>query len=400
MHPINLFGVGIGDEPVGPHVLPHHRPTLEIARGGFGEQRLFITELADDVRIGKNAFPQLGIAAAVLLLEFLIFKQAAEPAIEVFLAADERIVPALGIPALEVFGIAPAEVVVPNRTQLELAVAVFVKESAKAVTIDLLGQLGHEVVVDKGGRVDISPVASLFIQEIRPHDGGIHFIEVLAQPVALFQGDLLFLRAHESVQVAAVERKPAFARPQAVFFKDVPPGDFRFLIVMRLQSSQVQPARGDLDALHQQINAVVVRMAQWAVAVVEEQLYKMRPWCVIAHIAGQLISQGVAHQRLIGVRPMQHPVVFFWHAQQGFFAVGAIFLEDMEAIAFLGERLRARAPDFDIDAGIEKVGAGDLIPSIRRFVDEGEVGDGLFVGADGLIKLIDDHQRQIGGKGR
>src|SRR3989442_10178631 len=64
-------------------------------------------------------------------------------------------VPAVGLAALKVIGVAEREVPVPDRRRLDFSVTALMEEVTEAITVDLLGKLDDPMLIGKGVQIHV-----------------------------------------------------------------------------------------------------------------------------------------------------------------------------------------------------------------------------------------------------
>ncbi len=102
-----------------------------------------------------------------------------------------------------------------------------------------------------------------------------------------------------------------------------------------VQRLALHPVVAELEPVHQHVHAVV--------APVQAQVHEPRPRGEAADPARRPVRDDVAHQRLVVVRRVEHPVVVLGHAEQR----GVV--GQLERVRLLREHLRGLAAGLDLD---------------------------------------------------
>ena len=172
---------------------------------------------------------------------------------------------------------------------------------------------------------------------------------------------------------ARVWRHPASFKVSldAVHFHDVPAGELVARSVRRKQRGNVHAVVVALDVLHQHVHAAVVA--------IDEEFAVPPTGGVAPDFVPHLIDDGVAHQGLVGIRPVKNPIVLRRHPQKRNVVVGPEGILGFQRVRLLGEKLRGRATDFDGDLAVVLVGG-----VVQRIEPAFQVGH-LHVGDDARI---------------
>ena len=138
-----------------------------------------------------------------------------------------------------------------------------------------------------------------------------------------------------------IGRRPAAAKvpSELVHLEDVPTSELVACCVGGQQGGNVHAVDVALDVFHEHVDAAVVA--------VDEQFAVPPPRRVPAELRSQLENDGVAHQGFIGVGPVEDPIVFLRHAEQGHVVVFALGGLSLQRVRFLWKHLRRRPSDFD-----------------------------------------------------
>ncbi len=391
LHPPDLLAEGPGDVPVRPDVLTQDAPAVEVPCRRLIEQRRIVLDGPHQPVGREQLAPQAEPAIGVAQPELGVLEQPAP--VGVIALADQPVVPAGGAPALEIVRVAEREVVVPGGAHIELAVAVLVHVRAQAKAVDVLGQLDDDVIVDEGADVDEFGVAADRVPELRAVEGRLERVEIVPDPV------LLALRQFGAVRVVVDQALPPargerlIVAVEFVFLDDVPAGNLRVGVVARLDLRDIHAVRADLDFLHEHVHAHVVAHADDRIIRVEEHLDEARARRVAARFIGPLVGQHVAHERLVGVGPLEDPVRFGRETEDRDVPVVAPLVARLEMVLLFRESGRALAPDIDGRGAGEIDRAGEGGPAPRRRVDE-EAVCGNRVCAYPSAERIDDGDRQ------
>ena len=292
--------IGAQNAPAVGNLLPEIRIAWPVRVAGWSDDGIAVDEAAEpDVFNGSHAFRLVGP------------------------------IPAIGLAALKVVGVAEAQVPVPDRLRLHLPVAILAVVTAQAIPIDLLGELDNPVLIDERvdidvGRVVIGAGAS---QPVGSVEVGFKAIQVAAQPrhlrmvrivIQIPRLGLVHLQAFPRKSVMARRAEVQVTRAVLVLFEHVTARDGRLVGVRRRQLGDIHPIVAHLDLLNQQHHAVVIaRVSQLPAAFVAEDFHETTAHGVVAHLLEELERQEVVHHALVCPRIAQLPIRLRRHAEDG-----------------------------------------------------------------------------------
>ena len=291
--------------------------------------------------------------------------------------------PGVGLKARSVVAVAPVgvakpKVVVPPRTHHNFApvrILLFVEVGAESVSVNVLGDFVGEIHLDERLGVDVRSVPEHGVGEVAPGQGVLERREVVfdvvqLQGVQIVRFGFVHLDGLDFAAQLGIWGIPAtfVIALNAVHLHDVPTGQFVARRVRRKQRGDVHSVVVALDVLHEHVHPAVIP--------VDVQLAMPVPRRVAPQNRPHLVDDGVANERLVGVRAMKDPVVLDRQPRQRHIVVGPCRILGFQGVGLLGEKLGGRAPDFDGDLAIVFVGG------VAQGVEAaGKVGD-LHVGHD------------------
>ena len=275
-----------------------------------------------------------------------------------------------------------------------IRILLFVEVGAQAIGVDVLRDLVGEIHVDERLGLDVRLVAQHRIREVGARQGVLELREVIfdvreLQGVQILSLWLVHLDELLIAPQARVRRHPPpfEVSLDAVHLHDVAAGELVARSVRRKQRGNVHTVVVALDVFHQHVHAAVVA--------VDVELAVPPPGGVAPNFVPHLVDDGVAHQGLVRIRPMENPIVLCWHAQQRHVVVGPKGILGFERVRLLGEKLRGRAADFDGDLAVVLVGR------VTQRVDSAFQVGHLHVGDDARVvqnRAVRGHLHQREGR--
>ena len=260
---------------VRPDVHAQPGPFLEIARLGLVEQRGDFVDAAQYIGRRQNVSPEDSPAVGNLLFEIRIARrragrqpdQLSQPDMIVF--GDRRIrrtpilgiVPAIGLPALQIIGIAKAQVPVPDRIHEYFSSAIFMEEITQAVAVDVFRVFHNPMLIDERIHIDVGGVVvgARRAGPVGRVERAFKLVEVIDQPAPLGRVQI------GPGRIVILEQLPGQRRSEIdivgavlVLLKNVTARDVRLRIVFWLQLRQIEAFFADFDFLQQHVNASVV----------------------------------------------------------------------------------------------------------------------------------------------
>ena len=136
---------------------------------------------------------------------------------------------------------------------------------------------------------------------------------------------------------------------QPVHFQNVPAGKFVPQRVDGLKVGDVDAVEVALDVLHQHVHSAVIA--------VDVEFAIPPTGGVSSEPVAEFVDDGVSHQRLVRIRPVQDPIVLGRHAQERNVGVASEWCLCLKSVGLLGEKLRGRAADLNGDLAVEFVGS-------------------------------------------
>ena len=402
---VDFFFVRLANEHVGPHVLPKARPTGVVTDLGRSEHTSQGIDHGVDRLVAPHARAVVVPHAPREATVIGVLPQAFPP---------ERMqdpTPGVGLKPCRVVAVAPVgvakpKVVVPPRTHHNFAavrILLFVEVGAESVRVDVLGDFVGEIHLDERLGVDVWGIPEHGVGEVAAGKGVLERREVVFDVVQLQRMQVVRLRFVHldgldfAAQLGVWGVPPPFeVALNAVHLHDVPAGQFVPRRVRRQQRGDVHPVVVALDVLHEHVHPAVVAVdVQFAMPVARRVAPQNRP---------HLVDDGVANERLVGVRAMQDPVVFHGQPHQRHVVVGPGGILGFQGVGLLGKELRGRAPDFDGDLAVVFVGgvaqgveaAGEVghlhVGHNPRIVEDGGVRGDL---DQGQIRLVHVDARPV-----
>ena len=221
------------------------------------------------------------------------------------------VIPAGGVGAVEVVGVAIREIVVPDRSVLQFAAAVFPKILAQPVAVDLLGDFVEPLVVNKAVAVDVSLVAGGWIGETRTVEHCLERVEIVCEigllrrvpGVRYVSPDLHAIRGGVEDGVAGAK---------AVMLHNVTASDGRRIGRERIELGHIHSVGAPFDFFYEDIDAVVgIGVGQrLAGGLVKKDFAKLCPHAeavATAEQPGARIGEEVAQERLVVGRRVNNP---------------------------------------------------------------------------------------------
>jgi len=248
-------------------------------------------------------------------------------------------------------------------------------------------------MVDERANVDERSVSVDRVFEVPAVQGRFEGIEETPHPAPLRLCQIGPDRIVVDQFLASAGAERHVATVELVLLDDVPARDLGLGVIVRIENRDIHAIRSDLDLLHEDVDADVIVHRQLAVVGLEEQLDEPRARRIAAHLVAPAIDQDIAHQRLVRVGSLEHPVRVGGQPQDRGGPVAIVVVPDLEVVLLLGETLGTLAPHVQTrPAG--KIGLarhGGCTPFVR--IDNVSVDRGLRT-ADGFAHRIDNHQRK------
>ena len=228
--------------------------------------------------------------------------------------------------AIEVIGVAPAQVPIPDRLHLQLPVPVLVHVVAQAVSINVLRVFDDPVLVHKGIHINVAGVAGQRVPPISPVKNG-------------FEG--VGFRIQHNQLLAAAGSKSQVSRANPILGKEIAAGHCGRGIVGGCQLGNIHTIGGNSDTLDHDVESRVIGDGELAGRRVQEQFGVFAADGVMAHPGKEFFSQDIIYKGLIVVRRIEQPVVPGGQTQQGVIQPIVGLVPEFDGVRQLGETERA-----------------------------------------------------------
>ena len=295
-------------------------------------------------------------------------------------------------------GVAKAQVVVPPGPHHNLAavrVLLFVEILAQTVGVHVFGDLVGEIHFNERLRIDVRRITELGVGEIGACQGVFKCCEVRLDVLKLEGMQVVRLRlVHLNLLGFApkfgVRRIPAalVIALDSVHLHDVSAGHFVACSVSGQQRGDVHAVVVSLDVFHEHVHPSVVS--------VDVKLAVPASGGVLADRRPHFVNDGVAHQGLVGIRPVEDPIVLSRHAHERHVVVGTGGILRFQGVRLLGEELGGRPPNLDGDLTVVLVGlVGEGVETSRQVRDLHVGHDARVVQDGGVGRDLDQRQRRL-----
>ena len=370
-------------------------PPRHIAcRGFIGDSRGEGVDERIDRRGGEFSPAQLLPAVDVFLVKVDVEKEAVPPCeVEEVRAQIARLrAPRRGVRVASIHR-GKRSVEIPDRPRGHLAAAFFIPITAEAQCIDVEGPHVQQVMIDRGGHVEVGGVAGHRVVPCRALQRGVHVVDVIGEVLLLRRA----LRGEELDFLGIVigHRLPAgdeagVAGVAAIHFPKPAAGLADGVVVIHAELVDVDPVLVAPDFLHEIVNAEVIagagrRPTERARVRVEEHLDLTGVGCVAADRSAHRIHERVVEVGAVEIeRAAEHIVRAIGHAEDRHLPVVVVArLAGLDVHVVLGITQRARAAAVDDRAhgqrrqigearaivrhgGLPDPHKGTLIPGVRR----------------------------------
>ena len=243
--------------------------------------------------------------------------------------------------AIEVIGVAPAQVPIPDRLHLQLPVPVLVHVVAQAVSINVLRVFDDPVLVHKGIHINVAGVAGQRVPPISPVKNGFEGVHVTRQVIVLGLGDRVGFRIQHNQLLAAAGSKSQVSRANPILGKEIAAGHCGRGIVGGCQLGNIHTIGGNSDTLDHDVESRVIGDGELAGRRVQEQFGVFAADGVMAHPGKEFFSQDIIYKGLIVVRRIEQPVVPGGQTQQGVIQPIVGLVPEFDGVRQLGETERA-----------------------------------------------------------
>ena len=370
-----FHGVGVA----GAASLTQVRPALKVPVGGVLEYGLERVDEFVDVLGMPYTAAELRPAFLVLLLEGVVAPQVLYPLCHEPFSGTAlcalRYAPAFRLLATHALVGSECEVEVPRGAKLELAsLAVLVLEHVETadVGVGVVGDIFVDDVVYRGFDIqDVGASVAHYIALVALLLDGVE--EVLDILLLLLVGVFLFRGTHDDGgAVLALESFLVETACGVVFHlvdtEYVAAGHLVTVNVFVLELSDMYAGLGSFDFLEQQVHALVLP--------VQVELEKFESGTVAARALVEPVGECVADERLVDIRPVEHPVSILGHAENLEACVVAGRIGDVRA----GARLELYAVALlwkiggclpaDLDANVVLFALGTVGSVVRALVQD------------------------------
>ena len=196
----------------------------------------------------------------------------------------------------------------------------------------------------------------------------------------------------------------------SVELEHVPPRNFRFIAVPRVDAPDVDTVSAPGNFFHERIDPDIVLITKRTAIGIHEHLAKTSAHRVSADLVADLVDERVTdHGSVEIVGGIKNPIRVLRHVQWGDILVFIIFVPCFQSERFLGAVLRAVPTDLYADACFQGWCIGQagspVLPS--RFVDHhvaslvAKEGSSGYIGIRedvAVLEILHHHHRQVGGK--
>jgi hypothetical protein len=180
-----------------------------------------------------------------------------------------------------------------------------------------------------------------------------------------------------------------------VFFKNIAAGYIWLGRVLRFELRDINSGFAALNFFFENVNAHIIAPREPGPGAVHEHLNEAAPGRPITHLAGQFISKHIAHERLVRIRGVKHPIGIGRKAEELARVAVTVSIQELKRVRVFRVAEGGAAADVNPAGAREIYFCIEFYPASARIHDLNGAKDVVFV-RDVRAERIQDYERQVG----